>query len=126
MNEKIYRLRPVHDSAKNCVGIPVVFLARQIPAPFEQQNSFTRRGQMVSEGSSTRSRSYDDGVVMSFRSHILLYEHRRQRYRNQTQHKEYEHQREQMLHRTVRALKFLPHKHAPDGGNHCIALTERE
>ncbi len=55
---------PVLGFDKDSLGIPVVFLARQIPAPFEQQNSFARRRQMVSECPSAGSGSYDDDVVM--------------------------------------------------------------
>ena len=69
-------LGPVLGFDKDSAGVPVVFLTRQVPAPFQQQNPLPRRSQMVGECSSTGSRSYDDDIVMIVRSHMLLSEHR--------------------------------------------------
>src|ERR1035438_10353391 len=55
---------PVPRLDKNGAGIPVGLLAGQVLTPFEEQDSFARRGQMVSQRSSTRSRPDDDDVVM--------------------------------------------------------------
>ena len=64
---------PVFRFDKDGSGIPVVFLARQVPAPFEQQDSFPRWRQMVSERSSAGSRSDDDDVVMIARCQTLCF-----------------------------------------------------
>ena len=68
---------PVLGFDKDRLGIPVVFLARQVAAAFEKQNPFPRRRQMVSQRSSAGSRSDDDDVVTIVFSHVLLSEHRR-------------------------------------------------
>ena len=68
---------PVSRLDKNSARIPVLLLARQVATPFEQQNSFARRGQMVSKRSSARSGPNDNDVVMRFRSHMILSKHRR-------------------------------------------------
>ena len=71
---------PVLRFNKDGAGIPVVFLARQVAAAFEQQNSFSRWRQVISKCSSTGSRPYDDDVVMIAGSHLLLFEHLCERY----------------------------------------------
>src|ERR1035438_2508329 len=62
---------PVLRLDKDSLGIPVVFLTRQVSAPFEHQNPFAGGRQMVRERTTASARTYDDDVVMVVRSQMF-------------------------------------------------------
>src|SRR5262249_25941383 len=51
--------------------VPVIFLAPDVVAPFQQQDPFARRRERVCEGSATRATADDDDIVVGCCSHEL-------------------------------------------------------
>lgn len=53
---------------------------------------------------------------------VFLVDYWRERDAAQSQYKEQKHNREQILDANSRAMKLLPNKDAPYGGDHCVPL----
>ena len=62
-------LGPIFRFKKNRAGVPVVFLSRQVVAPFQKQNAFAGWSKMIGERSAAGSGADDDDVKMILLRH---------------------------------------------------------